>query len=114
MGIPWSEKREKYLIRDKHGRFKEWRGGITYTKTHHGLMTHIGVEFKRQNGRKARVGDVVRKKIKSGAYHKEADWYCRTRYGWREMQTLGYTGKRKPTRKEINVVLKRARPGRGK
>ena len=100
------------LNRRKDGTFGPWKGGITKGKytSFHGTMVHIGQEFKKQKGRRARVGDLVRTKNKNGSYNKNAVWYLKTKFGWRRAGT----GARKPTRADINKRLKTARPGRGK
>lgn len=96
--------------RDKQGRFKSWPGGGDSKEngySHHGTVVHIGQEFKRQNNRSSKVGDVVRKKTKDGSYHQQANFWIKTKHGWRETQF-----KRKPTKSQINEVLEKSRPGR--
>jgi len=104
--------RKAKCIRDPKGRFKEWLGGksiITFSKkwrnnNAHGIYVHIGREFVRQYGRRAVVGDIVRKKRKDGRYHKGADWYVRTPYGWRDTGSA-----RRPSKKRIAELCKQAR-----
>ena len=109
----WTKKRKNACIRDSKGRFKKWKGGLTKAQlkkkrnTYQGIAIHIGKEYRRQHGRPARVGGIVRKRRKDGGYHRGADWYVRTRHGWRD------TGSPiKPTRAKIKRICARARPGR--
>jgi len=110
----FTNKRKAALIRNPDGTFKEWRGGKTKAQlkkkenNFHGIAIHIGKEFKRQRGRTAKVGDIVRFKTKSGAYHKQAYWYIRTKNEWRRSPTMT----RKPSKGTINSVNKNSRRGR--
>ena len=74
---------------------------------HHGKVTHIGKRFKKQTGRKARVGDIHRTKKLDGSYNQNAPWYVMTRNGWRK---TGFT--KKPTRAQVKQVDSRSRKGR--
>ena len=67
---------------------------------HHALMVKIGREFKRQNGKAAGVGDIVRRKKQDGSYDKGAFWYIKTPNGWMSSPSK----KRKPTKAQINRV----------
>ena len=67
---------------------------------HHALMVRIGREFKRQNGKAAGVGDIVRRKKLDGSYDKGAFWYIKTPKGW----VRSPSKKRKPTKAQINRV----------
>ena len=109
------KKREKKLIRDpKTGKFKKWMGGKTKRElakkenTFHGIQTHIGKEFKRQHGRIAKPGEIVRTKTKSGRYHQGAYWYIRTEKGWRRSPT----DTKKPGARIIKMVMEQSRTGR--
>ena len=75
---------------------------------HRALMVRVGREFKRQNGRAARVGDIVRKKKLDESYDKGAFWYIRTPNGWRTSPSK----KRKPTESQINRVCNEAKKGK--
>jgi len=107
----FSEKRRRLVRRRPDGTFKEWPGGKRKSQlkkkrnTAHGIRTHIGKEFIRQHGRRAKVGECVRTKTKSGRYHKQADWYVRTPHGWRDTGS-----QRKPGPSEIRRLCQRARP----
>ena len=68
--------------RRKNGTYGPWRGG-KHGESHHGAMVKIGIEYKRQTGRKAKVGDVVRRKNLNGSYNKGSPWYVKTPHGWR-------------------------------
>ena len=109
----WTRKRSSRLIRAKNGRFKKWRGGRTKSQlkkkrnTFQGIAIHIGKEYKRQHGQPARVGSIVRTKRKDGGYHRGADWYVKTRHGWRDSGSPT-----KPTRAKIKRICARARTGR--
>ena len=105
--------RKKSLIRDSKGRIKEWKGGKSKKDLRRkkvnfqGISIHIGKEFKRQNGRVAKIGDTVRTKTNSGNYHKSAEFYVKTKNGWRS------TGnQRKPTQAQINKINENSRKGR--
>ena len=111
----WTRKRRRACIRDSKGRFKKWRGGRTKSQlkkkrnSYAGISVHIGREFARQKGRPAKTGDIVRKKRADGKYHRGADWYVKTRYGWRD------TGSpRKPSRATIIRICQNARKSRRK
>lgn len=110
----WTPEREKKLIRGPDGKFRDWIGGYELEdledkeQNYHGIQTHIGIQFKNQTGRKAKIGDITRDKNKDGSYHKGASWYIKTRHGWRKSPT----GTRKPSRKVINRVNRNAREGR--
>ena len=109
----WTPQREAKCTRDKRGRFVEWKGGYTkrqLTKkrnSFHGNAVHIGLEFKRQHGRTARTGEIVRTKTKAGRYHRTAVWYVKTPMGWRETGS-----KRRPTPARIQALCKKARTGK--
>jgi hypothetical protein len=108
----WTQKRAKLLKRDKKGKFKKWKGGSDSKKTgytHHGTMVHIGKQFKKQNGRAAKVGDVHRTKRKDGKYHGNAPWYVFTQHGWRKAKDN--PNKRKPSKSQIQSILKKSRKG---
>jgi len=107
--------RRKKLVRNPDGTFKEWKGGRDIDdlpdkdrSNAHGVATHLGKEYKRQHGRTAKTGDIVRTKTKDGTYHKQASYYIRTPHGWRESPTE----KKRPTKKTIDRVCSTARPGR--
>ena len=72
---------------------------------HHSLMVRIGREFKRQNGRAAMVGDIVRRKKLDGSYDKGSFWYIKTPNGWRRSPSK----KRKPTKSQIKRVCQDSR-----
>jgi len=110
----WTSKRASKCVRNSDGTFRKWIGGKTKSQLHkqennyQGIAIHIGKEFKRQHGRPAKVGEMVRFKIKSGAYHKQAFWYIRTENGWRK----SVTETRKPTVAEIRKQSMKSRKGR--
>lgn len=113
----WTPARKKRLVRDAEGRFKVWKGGKTKSQITtkrlnyraHGIRVHIGKEFKRQHGRSPKIGDTVRTKTKSGAYHKGAEWYVYTRFGWRNCNT-----KTTPTIARLKKIMDRAKPSRSR
>jgi len=113
----WTAKRARRLVRDKNGRFKRCTGGktkadITTKRLNyraHGIRVHIGKEFATQHGRRPKIGDTVRTKTASGAYHKGAEWYVYTRFGWRNANTKGAL-----TRTRIKYVCDNARPSRSR
>lgn len=76
--------------------------------TAEGIATHIGAEFKRDRGRRARVGDIHRTRTMDGSYHRLAYWYVRTPRGW----CVSPHGTRRPTPSEIKLICATARPGR--
>ena len=106
-------KRKSRLVRRADGTFKKWKGGRTLSQLKKkqnnflGIQIHIGKEFVRQRGRKAKVGEVVRTKKKNGTYHKGAFWYIRTKHGWRKTRSTT-----KPSAATIKSICKRARKGR--
>jgi hypothetical protein len=112
MSSKWTPAREQACVRDSKGRFKRWKGGKTkadYTQTQlsyraHGIRVHIGKEFKRQHGRTAREGDVVRTKNKDGSYNKGAEWYVYTSHGWRNSNSH-----KRPTQKQVDTICSNAR-----
>ena len=67
---------------------------------HRALMVRVGREFKRQNGKTAKGGDIVRRKKQDGSYDKSAHWYIKTPKGW--IRSPSKT--RKPTKNQINRV----------
>ena len=83
------EKRKKAVSKSKRRQSK-----------HHAMMVRIGREFKRQNGKAAEPGDIVRRKKLDGSYDKGAFWYIRTPNGWRKSPSK----KRKPTKSQIKRV----------
>lgn len=112
--IRGSAKRARALNRRKDGTFGPWKGGLKKSQlkkksnTFQGIAVHIGKEFKRQRGRVAQVGEAVRFKKSDGSYHKQAEWYVKTKFGWRKART----GQRKPTQSQITNILKISRKGR--
>lgn len=100
-------------MRNKDGTFKNWKGGKTKSElkkkqnTAHGIKVHIGKEFKRQHGRKAVIGSIVRTKKKDGTYHKGAYWYIKTKNEWR----LGPSQERKPSKAYIRAIKKAEKNG---
>jgi len=103
----FTKKRRRALKRNPDGTFKEWKGGRKKSElkkksnTFQGIKVHIGKEFKRQHGRKAGLGSIVRTKKKDGNYHKGAFWYIKTKKGWRRL------GERKPSK----ALIKRVKRG---
>lgn len=103
-------KRKAALNRGPDGRFKAWRGGQKKAdikkknNTFQGIKVHIGKEFKRQHGRKAGIGSIVRTKKSDGSYHKQAYWYIKTVKGWRR------TTQRKPSKAMIKRVKRGEMP----
>ena len=111
----WTKKRARRARRRADGTFRLWTGGRSKrdlakkTNTVHGIRVHIGKEFIRQNGRRARVGDIVRTKKADGTYHRQADWYVRTPHGWRDTGSS-----RKPTADQIKRICAKAHPSRSR
>ena len=101
------------MNRRKDGTFGPWKGGRDLKdlkkkeNNFHGIATHIGIQFRKQHGRRARTGDLVRTRTKDGSYHKGASWYIKTPHGWRKSPT----GTRKPTRSQVRKIMKRSRKG---
>lgn len=108
----WTKERQRAAIRRPDGSFKEWKGGKdkddlkVKTREYHGMKVHIGKEFKRQHGRKAKRFDIVRNKNKDGTYHDSTSWYVKTRHGWRE------AGQERPSKEEILEIDRRSRKSR--
>ncbi len=71
------------------------------------MMVKIGREFKRQNGKAAEPGDIVRRRKLDGSYDKGAFWYIRTPHGWRSSPSK----KRKPTESQIKRVCLESKKG---
>jgi len=113
----WTPARKRKLIRDKKGRFKLWRGGktkadVTTKRLNYraqGIRVHIGKQFADQHGRRPKIGDTVRTKTSSGAYHAGAEWYVYTRFGWRNANTKGTL-----TSARIKQICDNARPSRSR
>ena len=111
----WTPEREARLIRDSKGRFQKWTGGKTRAQdprnsSRAGLYRHLTADFKRNQGRAPRVGDVHRCIDKDGTYHDQAFWYVRTKNEWRRSPTE----QRKPTKSQIKKVNQRSRPSTNK
>jgi len=110
----WNKKRSSKLIRRANGTFKKWIGGYTLSQmkkqenNFQGIAIHIGKEYKRQHGKNAKTGQIVRTKKRDGSYHKGASWYIKTPKGWRKSPTAT----KKPDRRTINKVIRNARKGR--
>jgi hypothetical protein len=104
-----TRKRESKLVRNPDGTFREWIGGREDNRdsSFRGLHQHNTADFKRQEGRSPRVGDVVRHENKDGSYHQQAMWYIRTENGWRRSPTE----RRKPTPTEIRRTNRESRRG---
>ena len=107
-------KRARAMTRRPDGTFGPWKGGQRKgqlkkkANTFHGIAVHIGKEFKRQHGRPAKVGDIVRFKRSDGTYHKQAEWYVKTKFGWRKSRT----GQKRPGAGQIRKILTISRKGR--
>lgn len=112
--IKAGSKRAKSMNRRANGTFGPWKGGLKKSQlkkkenTFQGIAVHIGKEFKRQRGRVAKVGDIVRFKKLDGTYHKQAEWYVKTKFGWRKSRT----GQTRPNHWGITAVLNSSRKGR--
>lgn len=112
--IKAGSKRAKAMNRRADGTFGPWKGGLKKSQlkkkqnTFQGIAVHIGKEFKRQSGRVAKVGALVRFKKADGTYHKQAEWYVRTKFGWRKSRT----GQTRPTAGQVARVLETSRKGR--
>ena len=82
--------RKRKLTRRSDGTFQNWMGGKTKDQlkkkqnNFQGIAIHIGKEFTKQNNKTAQTGDTVRFKTLSGKHHKQAEWYVKTKYGWRK------------------------------
>jgi hypothetical protein len=72
------------------------------------MMVKIGREYKRQHGRAAEVGDIVRMKKLDGSYNKSSNWYIKTKHGWKSSPSK----KRKPTTSQIKRVCLDSQKGR--
>lgn len=109
MSPTWTRERERRLRRNPDGTFREWTGGEEDNRdsSFRGLHIHTDADFRRQEGRSSRVGDVVRHKNQDGSYHKQSMWYVKTENGWRRSPTE----KRKPTAAEIRRTNERSRRG---
>lgn len=118
---PWTKKRAAVLKRDSKGRFQEWLGGYDHKdlkksrNTQHGIQVHIGKEYVKQYGKAAGIGAVVRKRNLDGSYNKGAEWYVKTRYGWRAIKGVGFPGgyytNGVPPAAAIKATMAGARPG---
>lgn len=111
--ISQSKKRRVALNRRANGTFGPWKGGKTKAQLKKkknpfkGIAIHIGKEFVKQHGHKARVGSICRFKKLDGSFHRQAEWYVKTKHGWRKTRTR----QRKPTRSQIINILKISRKG---
>jgi hypothetical protein len=107
----WTTERARRCIRDSKGRFKKWTGGKTRAEdprysSRKGLYTHLTADFKRQEGRAPRVGDVHRRENLDGSPHAQSFYYIRTPFGWRRSDTE----QRKPTLQQLRAQIERSRP----
>jgi len=111
--ISQSKKRRASLNRRPDGTFGPWKGGKSKAQLKKksnpfkGIAIHIGKEFVRQNRRKAKVGSICRFKKMDGSFHRQAEWYVKTKHGWRKSRTR----QRKPKRSQIVNILKISRKG---
>ncbi len=111
---PWNRRRAAALNRRADGTFGPWKGGARLAdlpkkeNTYQGIAVHIGAQFKKQNGRTAKVGELHRTRKADGSFHRQAAWYVLTRHGWRKSPTLT----RKPSPAQVRTILEGARPGR--
>jgi len=111
--ISQSKKRRSALNRRPDGTFGPWKGGKTKARLKKksnpfkGIAIHIGKEFAKQHGRRARVGSIVRFRKSDGSFHRQAEWYVKTKNGWRKTRTR----QRKPTRAQLTRILKISRKG---
>lgn len=107
--MPFPAWRQERLRRRKNGRFGVWVGGQGNGEyTAHGVKTHIGDEFRHQNGRVGRPGDTVRKKTLEGHFHRGAEWWIHTATGWMNAGTKTT----KPTEAEVREILRTGRKAR--
>jgi len=112
--IKAGSKLAKSMNRRADGTFGPWKGGLKKSElkkkenTFQGIAVHIGKEYKRQWGKVAKVGNVVRFKKLDGTFHKQAEWYVKTKFGWRKSRT----GQTIPNWRQIQTVLKTSRKGR--
>lgn len=92
--------------RRRDGTIRSWPGGSVekWSRT----RVRLGVEFRKQNGRAADIGDIVRSKAADGSYKGSSEWAVKTQYGWRSCRT----GTKKPTRGEVEWVLLSSKKGR--
>lgn len=90
----WNRSRAMKAVRSKNGTFKSWKGGRK-KETHNGAMSSIGHEYKRQTGKTAKVGSVVRRKNRDGKYNKGSPWYVKTVFGWRPVKNAPKTWRKK-------------------
>jgi len=111
--IKAGSKRARAMNRRANGTFGPWKGGLKKSQLKkkknrfHGIAIHLGKEFKKQHRRLARIGDIVRFKKSDGTYHKQAEWYVKTKFGWRKART----GQARPSENQIITVLKTSRKG---
>ena len=109
-----TRKRKKAMNRRADGTFGPWTGGKTKRQlkkprqSQQGISIHIAAQFKKQRGRRAKVGDIVRTKRLDGKYHKGAYWYIKTHNGWR----VSPTHTMKPSKAQIRKVDAASKPGR--
>ena len=112
--IKAGSKRARSMNRRADGTFGPWKGGLKKSQlkkkenTFQGIAVHIGKEFLRQHNRLSKVGDCVRFKKLNGTYHKQAEWYVKTKFGWRKSRT----GQTVPNACQVKTVLKTSRRGR--
>jgi rubredoxin len=98
-----SEKKNKLVEnRNPDGSFNDLPGGHSQKYM---LMVKMGKEFKRQNGRAPKTGDILRKKNQDGSYNKGSMWHILTLHGWKRSPSK----KRKPTESQIRRVCQNSK-----
>ncbi|MBN2334104.1 hypothetical protein JXL21_00995 [Candidatus Bathyarchaeota archaeon] len=84
--------------RNPDGSYKYLPSGVSIKQ--HAIRVKLDEEYKRQNGKAAKIGDVVRKKNLDGFYNKSSVWYIFTPEGWNKSPSK----KRKPAKTQIKRV----------
>ena len=102
------EKHKKYKNTDARYRGTSNKSTLGKQFNYRALMVKTGKEYKRQHGRAAETGDIVRRKNLDGSYNKGSIWYIKTAHGWRRSPSK----KRKPTKSQIKRVCQDSKKGR--
>jgi hypothetical protein len=111
----WTTQRAAKCVRDKSGRFLQWKGGRTKAQlgkkrnSIHGTRIHIGHWFRKWAERGPQLGEFFRMRKPDGTYHAGATFYVYTPRGWRDTGSA-----RQPTPAAIAELCRRARPSKGR
>jgi len=106
----WTREREKRCVRNSDGTFREWTGGKTRVEdprdsSRRGMNIHLTADFKRQEGRDPKVGDVHRRENRDGSAHAQSFFYVRTDHGWRRSETE----QQRPTAAQVREQIEKSR-----